>query len=105
MYEIAAVTSSRKGIEDLRADLNFCCLKRMPPCQKNVNTLKSMAARAQAFSIRDKQLEEKKGLEAIEAEIDRRQDIMMEIDRVKDIWGKQQGYIYKQTQIQENKGI
>ncbi len=50
-----------------------------------VKQLKSMAARAQAFSIRDKQLEEKKSREAIEAEIDRRQDMMMEIDRVKEL--------------------
>ena len=50
-----------------------------------VKQLKSMAARAQAFSIRDKQLEEKKSRERIDAELDRRQDIIMEIDRVKDI--------------------
>jgi hypothetical protein len=50
-----------------------------------VKTLNSMSARAVAFTLREKQLEEKKRREAIEREYDRSLDIAMEIDRIKDL--------------------
>lgn len=46
-----------------------------------VKLLNSMAARATAFTIRDQQLEEKKRLEHLDKEVDRRTDILIEIDR------------------------
>ena len=48
-----------------------------------VKLLSSMATRAAAFTIRDKQLEEKKQREHVEEEYERRMDILMELDRVK----------------------
>jgi hypothetical protein len=67
-----------------------------------VKQMKSMAARAQAFSIRDRQLLEKKEREEIEAEIDRRQDIMMEIDRVKDIKRREEIEVEKARKRRED---
>lgn len=90
MLEEKAEKAKKKSDVEIEKDARADALRKMA-AEKLVDNsdvvkqLKSMAARAQAFSIRDKQLEEKKGLEVIEAEIDRRQDIMMEIDRVKDI--------------------
>ena len=50
-----------------------------------VKALNSMAARAIAFTVRDKQLHEKEDRERVDTEIDRRLDILMEIDRLKDL--------------------
>ena len=50
-----------------------------------VKLLSSMATRAAAFTIRDKQLQEKEQREHVEEEYERRMDILMELDRVKDI--------------------
>ena len=54
-----------------------------------VKLLSSMAARASAFTIRDKQLEEKKQREHVEEEYERRMDILMELDRVKEIQARE----------------
>eukprot|EP00605_Chrysophyceae_sp_TOSAG23-4_P001560 GSChrysophyteH1.ASY1.ANO1.1711.1 assembled CDS len=59
--------------------------EQMDKNSDTVKLLNSMAARAVAFSVRDKQLKEKEDREKVEMEMDRRLDIMMEIDRVKDI--------------------
>lgn len=50
-----------------------------------VKMLNSMSARAIAFSVRDRQLHEKEEREKVDEEIDRRLDILMEIDRLKDL--------------------
>jgi hypothetical protein len=50
-----------------------------------VKLLSSISARAAAFTIREKQLEEKKRRELAEHEYERRMDIVMELDRLKDI--------------------
>lgn len=50
-----------------------------------VKLLSSMGQRAIAFTIRDQQLEEKHRLAAIERQLDQRTDMMMEVDRLKDI--------------------
>lgn len=52
--------------------------------------LNSMSARAVAFTLREKQLEEKARREAIEREYDRSLDIAMEIDRIKDLQRREQ---------------
>lgn len=44
-----------------------------------------MSARAVAFTIRDEQLKEKERREKTEEEYNQRMDILMEIDRIKDI--------------------
>ena len=88
--EIKAEKMKKKSDVEIEKEATANALKAMAQEKLSDNSdvvkqLKSMAARAQAFSIRDKQLEEKKQREVIEAEIDRRQDIVMEIDRVKAI--------------------
>ena len=50
-----------------------------------VKLLTSLAARASAFTIRDAQLREKEEREKVEAEYDRRMDMEMEIDRLRDL--------------------
>lgn len=90
MLEEKAEKAKKKSDVEIDREARADALRKMAAEKLTDNSdvvkqLKSMAARAQAFSIRDKQKEEKKDREAIETEIDRRQDIMMEIDRVKDI--------------------
>lgn len=48
-------------------------------------TLSTLAARAAAFTIRDKQLQDKSQREAEEDEYERRMDMVMELDRLKDL--------------------
>ena len=55
-----------------------------------IKLLSSMATRAAAFSVRDKQLEEKKQREHVEEEYERRMDILMEVDRLKEIQRREQ---------------
>ena len=50
-----------------------------------VKLLTSLSSRAIAFTIRDKQLEEKHRRSLIEGEYDRRMDMVMELDRLKDL--------------------
>jgi hypothetical protein len=50
-----------------------------------VKMLTTLGARAAAFTIRDRQIEEKKKREEVEREFDRRMDMMMEVDRIKDL--------------------
>jgi hypothetical protein len=59
--------------------------KKMDDRSDVVKSLNSMAARAVAFHLREKQLEEKDSREAVEREYDRSLDIAMEIDRVQDL--------------------
>lgn len=55
--------------------------KQMDENNDVVKLLNSMALRAQAYSIRDQQLEEKHRIEQIEREFDKRTDMLIEIDR------------------------
>ena len=50
-----------------------------------VKTLTTLGARAAAFTIRDRQLEEKHAREEAEREVERRLDMEMEVDRIKDL--------------------
>jgi len=50
-----------------------------------VKLMSSMSQRAIAFTIREKQLEEKERLEQNEKDMEKRMDILIEIDRLKDI--------------------
>lgn len=62
-----------------------------------VKTLTSMSCRAAAFTLREKQLEEKHQREAAEAEYDRRMDMVMEIDRLKDLTRREEEEKMKRT--------
>lgn len=50
-----------------------------------VKMLNTLGARAAAFTIRDKQLEEKASREHIEKDYNQRMDMLMEVDRLKDL--------------------
>lgn len=70
-----------------------------------VKLLNSMAQRATAFTIREKQLEEKKRLEQIEKEYDRRMDILIEIDRIKDIQRREEEEKQKRVKRVEDRKV
>jgi hypothetical protein len=70
-----------------------------------VKTLSSISARAAAFTIRDKQLEEKKRREHVENEYERRMDILMELDRLKDIQRREEDEIYKRSKRVEDRKV
>mmetsp|Transcript_35665 Transcript_35665/g.33809 ORF Transcript_35665/g.33809 Transcript_35665/m.33809 type:complete len:498 (-) Transcript_35665:236-1729(-) len=50
-----------------------------------IKMLTSMSVRAAAFTVRDKQLEEKKEREKVEEDYERRMDLLMELDRIREI--------------------
>lgn len=50
-----------------------------------VKMLNTLGARAAAFTIRDQQVEERRGLDAKKREYDDRMDLLMEIDRLEDL--------------------
>jgi hypothetical protein len=88
--EKKAVASQKKSDMEIEAEAKADAKRALAKEQmdKNSDTVKllnSMAARAVAFSLRDKQVQEKEHREEVEREVDRRLDIMMEIDRVQDI--------------------
>ena len=88
--EKRAIELSKKSDMEIEAEGRAQALRQLAAEQmdKNSDTVKllnSMGARAIAFSIRDAQLKEKEEREEVEREIERRLDIVMEIDRVKDI--------------------
>lgn len=88
--EKRAVENAQKSDLQLEAEgrakgLLMLAKEQMDKNSDTVKLLNSMSARAVAFSVRDKQLQEKEDRESVEREMDRRLDIGMEIDRVKDI--------------------
>ena len=70
-----------------------------------VKLLNSMAQRAIAFTIRDQQLEEKRRLEQIEKEHEDRMNIIVEIDRVKDIKRREEEESYKKAKRIEDRKV
>jgi len=88
--EKKAVAAAKKSDEEVAALAKAATLRAMAQekVDKNsdvVKMLNSMSARAIAFSVRDRQLHEKEERERVDDEIDRRLDILMEIDRLKDL--------------------
>jgi len=105
--EIKAERMKKKSDIEIEKEATAHALKLMAQEKLNDNSdvvkqFKSMAARAQAFSIRDKQLDERKNREVIESELDRRQDIMMEIDRVTEIKKREEIEIEKLRKRKED---
>ena len=70
-----------------------------------VKLLNSMAQRATAFTIREKQIEEKLRLEKVEQEFDRRMDILIEIDRIKDIQRREEEEKQKRSKRVEDRKV
>ena len=70
-----------------------------------VKLLNSMAQRATAFTIREKQLAEKHRLEKVEEEFERRMDILSEIDRIKDIQRREEEEKEKRVKRVEDRKV
>lgn len=75
---------TRKSDDEIAAEARKNALRGKAEKQKDENSdvvklLNSMAQRAAAYSIRDQQLEEKHRLAEIEKQIERRQDILVEV--------------------------
>lgn len=70
-----------------------------------VKVLLSMSARAAAFTLREKQLEEKHHREEIEKEFDRSMDMIMEIDRIKDITRREEEEMRKRSKRIEDRKV
>jgi hypothetical protein len=70
-----------------------------------VKLLTGMSARAIAFTIRDAQLEEKHKIEEGEKEYERRMNIVMEIDRLKDISRREDEEVYKRNKRVEDRKV
>ena len=68
-----------------------------------VKLLHSLSSRAIAFTIRDKQLEEKKRREMMEEEYNRRMDMVMELDRLKDLRRREEEEKLKATKRLEDR--
>lgn len=75
--EIAEM-SKQQTIRDLAAE-------KIDQNSDVVKLMNSMATRAAAFTIRDQQKEDKHRLESLQKEIDDRMNVMVEIDRLKDL--------------------
>lgn len=70
-----------------------------------VKMLTTFGARAAAFTIRDRQLEEKHAREEAEREVDRRLDIEMEVDRLKDLQRREEEENYKRSKRFEDRKV
>lgn len=70
-----------------------------------VKLLNSLSSRAIAFTIRDKQLEEAHRREKIEEEYNRRMDMLMELDRVKDLKAREEIESYKAHKRVEDRKV
>lgn len=70
-----------------------------------VKLLNSMAQRAAAFTIRDQQLEEKHRLELQQKEFEKKMDMMIELDRLKDIQRREEEETYKRSKRVEDRKV
>jgi hypothetical protein len=82
--EKRAAHMSRKSDAEIAAEAKRNALRSTAEEKMNQNSgvvklLSSMAQRAAAFTVRDQQLEEKKRLEEIAKEMEKREDIMVEV--------------------------
>ena len=68
-------------------------------------TLTSMSARAVAFTLREKQLEEKHHRESMEREYDRSMDIVMEIDRINYLEKRENDEVLRRTKRIEDRKV
>ena len=88
--EIQAKSHAKLSDVELAAHAREEAIRKMAIEKMNDNTdlnktLSTLAARAAAFTIRDKQLEDKRLREAENEEYEKRMDMVMELDRLKDL--------------------
>lgn len=108
--EKRAVLLAKKSDIEIAEESKKNTLKAMAQEQLDNNSdvvklLNSMAQRATAFTLREKQLEEKHRLEQMEREFDKRMDILIEIDRIKDIQRREEDEREKRTKRVEDRKV
>lgn len=79
--------------------------KQIDLSQDTVKLLSSMGQRAIAFTIRDQQLEEKKRLQDIERKVEQRTDMMMELDRLKELKLREEEDLAKRSKRVEDRSV
>ena len=104
-HAAAAAVKSDQEIADIAkaATLRDLAQEKMDQNSDVVKLMTSMGARAIAFSVRDKQLYEKHDRDAVEIEYDRRMDILMEVDRLKDLHRREEEEVHKRAKRVEDK--
>ena len=70
-----------------------------------VKLLNTLGTRAAAFTIRDVQKQEKIRREQVESEHERRLDMMMEVDRIKDLQRREEDENYKRSKRVEDRKV
>ena len=88
--EVKAALLAKKSDIEIEQEAKENALRALAAekLDKNSDTVKlltSMSCKASAYSLRDSQVADKHSREAAEAEYNRRMDIVMEIDRLKDL--------------------
>lgn len=106
--EKKAVLMAKKSNEEVAQLAKEDALRKMAAEKIDMNSdvvklLTSMSCKATAYSLRDNQIQEKKDREQVEREYDRRMDIIMEIDRLKDIQFREQDERDKRTKRMEDR--
>lgn len=108
--EQLAVLKSKKSdqevADEMRANtIRALAAEKMDKNKDVVKLLGSMSARAVAFTVRDRQLEEKEKADEEEREYDQRLNIIMEIDRLKDISRRENEEIFKKSKRIEDRKV
>lgn len=85
--EKRAAQLAKKSDDEIAAEARKQALRENADKQRDENSdvvklLSSMAQRAAAYSIRDQQLEEKHRLAEVEKQIERRQDLLVEVSAI-----------------------
>lgn len=101
----AKKSDSEIAEESKAATLRALAQEKMDKNSDVVKLLTSMSARAIAFSVRDKQLGEKEDREKVDEEIDRRLDILMEIDRLKDLHRRESEEVEKKIKRAKDREV
>lgn len=101
---------AKKSEGEIAEDAKKKAIREMAEKQIDLNIdavkmLQSMGQRAIAFTVRDQQLDEKKRLEDLEHQVDRRTDMMMEVDRLKDLRRREEEELAKRTKRVQDRSV
>lgn len=100
--EVIAAQKAKKTEEEIEKqtkdqDIRDAAASKMNGYSDVVKVLSSMSCRAAAFTMREKQLEEKKLREAGEKQYDHRMDLIMEVDRLTELQRREQEEAIKRS--------
>eukprot|EP01039_Chlorochromonas_danica_P009593 gene9593-10603_t len=108
--EKRAASLAKKSDSEIAEDARKKAIREMAEkqidlSQDTVKLLSSMGQRAIAFTIRDQQLEEKKRLQDIERKVEQRTDMMMELDRLKELQLREEEDLAKRSKRVEDRSV